>query len=211
MAPIFKKLTGSKIKRELKPWKRIISDINQLEIKMMSLPSEELLNKSNTLKADVTKGVSLNECLPVAFALVREAARRQLGERIYDCQLIGGAVLHEGSIVEMKTGEGKTLSSVTAAYLNSLTGKGVHIVTVNDYLAERDSTWMGKVFQHLGVSVGVIKANMEPSLRKAAYLCEITYGTNNEFGFDYLRDNMQWDINENCLLYTSDAADDSLV
>ena len=156
MAPIFKKLTGSKIKRELKPWKRIISDINQLEMKMMSLPSEELLNKSNTLKADVTKGVSLNECLPVAFALVREAARRQLGERIYDCQLIGGAVLHEGSIVEMKTGEGKTLSSVTAAYLNSLTGKGVHIVTVNDYLAERDSTWMGKVFPHLGVSVGVI-------------------------------------------------------
>ena len=150
--------------------------------------------KQIVLKSVLNKGETLDSILPEAFAVVREAARRTLGQRHYDVQLMGGAALHKGNIAEMKTGEGKTLVSTLPAYLNALTGKGVHIVTVNDYLAERDSEWMGRVHRFLGLKVGVILASMSPAERREAYAADITYGTNNEFGFDYLRDNMSWSL-----------------
>jgi len=150
--------------------------------------------KQIVLKSVLNKGETLDSILPEAFAVVREAARRTLGQRHYDVQLMGGAALHKGNIAEMKTGEGKTLVSTLPAYLNALTGKGVHIVTVNDYLAERDSEWMGRVHRFLGLKVGVILASMSPTERREAYAADITYGTNNEFGFDYLRDNMSWSL-----------------
>ncbi len=185
---------GSQHERNLKQLLPILHKINEKETWAMLLRPEEFREQTERFRERYQRGESLDSMLPEAFALVREAARRKLGERHYDVQLLGGIVLHQGKIMEMKTGEGKTLSSVTSAYLNSLSGKGVHVVTVNDYLAERDAAWMGPVYSYLGVSVGSILSNMPPSSpeRKAAYAKDITYGTNNEFGFDYLRDNMAW-------------------
>ena len=185
---------GSQHERDLKQLLPVLHKINALESWAMGLENSQFAGQTETFKNRLKQGESLEDILPEAFALAREAARRVLGERHYDVQLLGGIVLHHGKIMEMKTGEGKTLSSVTAAYLNSLTGKGVHIITVNDYLAERDAAWMRPVYQLLGVSVGSILSNMDTEARKEAYGKDITYGTNNEFGFDYLRDNMAWDI-----------------
>ena len=196
MGRVVEKVLGSKSQRDLKSLTPLVGRVGELEAKMIALDDAAFPAVTQQLRARLDAGESLDALLPEAFALVREAARRRLGERIYDCQLMGGAVLHRGSIVEMKTGEGKTLASVTAAYLNALGGAGVHVVTVNDYLAERDAEWMGRVFDLLGISVGVILANIDSSRRRAAYRCDITYGTNNEFGFDYLRDNMQWEERE---------------
>jgi preprotein translocase subunit SecA len=189
-------LFGSQHEKDLKKLLPAVSEINALESWAMSLGAEEYPKKTDEFKKRISEGESLDGILPEAFALAREAARRTLGERPYDVQLMGAIVLHQGKIMEMKTGEGKTLSSVAAAYLNSLAGEGVHVITVNDYLAERDAGWMGPVFSYMGVSVGAILANMDNQARKEAYKKDITYGTNNEFGFDYLRDNMRWDIRE---------------
>ena len=188
---IIKILFGSKHERDIKAMLPILHKINEKEAWALSLSEEEFKAKTDEFRERYQKGESLDSFIPEAFALAREAARRILGERPYDVQILGSLVLHSGKIVEMKTGEGKTLMSVAAAYLNSLTGKGVHIVTVNDYLAERDADWMRPVYSYLGVSVGVILSNMENDARRVEYNCDITYGTNNEFGFDYLRDNMQ--------------------
>ena len=188
---IIKILFGSKHERDIKAMLPILHKINEKEAWALSLSEEEFKAKTNEFRERYQKGESLDSFIPEAFALAREAARRILGERPYDVQILGSLVLHSGKIVEMKTGEGKTLMSVAAAYLNSLTGKGGHIVTVNDYLAGRDADWMRPVYSYLGVSVGVILSNMENDARRIEYNCDITYGTNNEFGFDYLRDNMQ--------------------
>jgi preprotein translocase subunit SecA len=158
------------------------------------LTREEMQEQTRTWQALKPSGPELDKLLPDAFALAREAARRILGERPYDVQMLGAIVLHQGKIMEMKTGEGKTLSSVAAAYLNALSGRGLHVITVNDYLAERDAEWMGPVFGYLGVSVGYIISTMDNEARKEAYARDITYGTNSEFGFDYLRDNMRYDL-----------------
>jgi len=176
--------------KELNRIAPLVARINELEAEFVRRSDQELKNKTTEFKARVQKGESLDALLPEAFATVREAAKRTLGQRHYDVQLIGGIVLHQGKIAEMKTGEGKTLSATLPAYLNALTGRGVHIVTVNDYLAKRDSEWMGQIYRFLGLSVGVILHGLTPEERRAAYNADITYGTNNEFGFDYLRDNM---------------------
>ncbi len=189
---IITSIVGSKAERDLKELLPILHKINEHEIWAMSLKNEDFPKQTEAFKDRIKNGEKLDSLLPEAYALAREAARRTLGERSYDVQLIGGIVLHQGKIMEMKTGEGKTLSSVAAAYLNALEGKGVHVVTVNDYLAERDANWMKPVFTLLGLSVGYIVSEMDPEARKKAYECDITYGTNNEFGFDYLRDNMKW-------------------
>ena len=187
------RVLGSKSNRDLKALVPMVNRINELESRMVALSDADFPAWTDRLASRLRSGESRDRVLPEAFALAREAARRQLGERIFDVQLMGGIILDRGAIVEMKTGEGKTLASVPAAYLNALTGDGVHVVTVNDYLAERDAEWMGRVHRYLGLSVGVVLARMEPHERKAAYACDITYGTNNELGFDYLRDNMRWD------------------
>jgi preprotein translocase subunit SecA len=186
-------LFGSKRERDIKTLLPRLHAVNAREAWAMALDASEFPVKTREFRDRLAGGEALEGVLPEAFALAREAARRVLGERAFDTQILGGLVLHDGKIVEMKTGEGKTLSSVAAAYLNSLEGKGVHVVTVNDYLAERDSTWMGAVFSYLGVSVGAILSNMDSDLRRQSYARDITYGTNNEFGFDYLRDNMTMD------------------
>ncbi len=182
--------------RILKKLEAISRQVNALEEDFVSLTDDELRAKTAEYQARYAEGESLDALLPEAFATVREAAKRTLGQRHYDVQIMGGAALHLGNIAEMKTGEGKTLVSTLPAYLNALSGDGVHVVTVNDYLAERDSEWMGRVHRFLGLSVGVILANMDPAERRVAYEADITYGTNNEFGFDYLRDNMAWSIEE---------------
>lgn len=187
-------ILGSKHERDLKELLPILHKINEKENWAMGLPDEEFPVKTSEFKERLKNGETLDDILPEAFALAREASRRTLGERHYDVQLLGAIVLHQGRIMEMKTGEGKTLSCVPAGYLNSLEGKGVHVVTVNDYLAERDALWMKPVYEFLGVSVGSILSNMDNDARKIAYEKDITYGTNNEFGFDYLRDNMAWDL-----------------
>ncbi len=187
-------LFGTQHERDLKALLPVLHSINEREAWAMSLAEADFPSVTATLKSRAAGGETLDKLLPEAFALVREAARRVLGERPYDVQMLGGVVLHQGKIVEMKTGEGKTLMSVSAIYLNSLSGKGVHVVTVNDYLAERDAAWMGPVYRYLGVSVGVILSSMDPPARREAYARDITYGTNNEFGFDYLRDNMAWTL-----------------
>lgn len=184
---------GSKRERDVKELLPIVAQINEKESWAQSLAPEDFPKQTQIFKERLSKGETLEDILPEAFALAREAAKRVLGERPYDVQLMGSIVLNSGRIVEMKTGEGKTLMSVAAAYLNSLTGKGVHIVTVNDYLAERDADWMRPVYTYLGVTVGSIISGMDNDTRKKAYNCDITYGTNNELGFDYLRDNMQID------------------
>ncbi|MCP3899373.1 MAG: DEAD/DEAH box helicase, partial [Desulfobacteraceae bacterium] len=194
----FTKLFGSNNERIIKKLHPLVDLINKLEPDMQKLDDNDFPKKTVELKQKVENGATLNDILPEAFAVAREAAVRSLGMRHYDVQLIGGIVLHNGSIAEMKTGEGKTLVAPLAAYLNSLTGKGVHIITVNDYLATRDSEWMGKLFSFLGLSVGVILHNMGDQERKDAYDADITYGTNNEFGFDYLRDNMKFEKKDLC-------------
>ena len=183
---IFKSYSEKEVKRVMP----IVEQINSLEDEMSKLSDEELKNKTNKLKNDLGEGKTLDEILPEAFAVVREASKRVLGMRHFDVQLIGGIILHQGRIAEMKTGEGKTLVATLPVYLNALTGKGVHVITVNDYLAKRDSEWMGKLYKFLGLSVGLAIAGMNPEEKQKAYACDITYGTNNEFGFDYLRDNM---------------------
>ncbi len=186
-------LFGSKSEADLKALLPVLHEVNAREAWAMSLAAEAFPEQSAALKQRLSGGESIDALLPEAFALVREAARRTLGERLYDVQILGGIVLHQGRIMEMKTGEGKTVSSVTAAYLNALRGNGVHVITVNDYLAERDANWMRPVYDFLGISVGTILSQMDTEARKAAYRSDITYGTNNEFGFDYLRDNMTFD------------------
>ena len=184
---------GSQHEKDLKALLPLLKRINAKEAWAISLGENEFPEQTERLKSEFKNGKTLDDLMPEAFALVREAARRTLGERLYDVQILGGIVLHQGKIMEMKTGEGKTVSSVSAAYLNSLAEKGVHIVTVNDYLASRDADWMGPVYRYLGISVGVIFAQMDNEARRDAYKQDITYGTNNEFGFDYLRDNMRFD------------------
>lgn len=207
---MFKKLFGSN-EREINKFRPLVASINALEEKMIALPDEQLKAKTQEFRERLEKGETLDQLLPEAFAVVRETAKRVIGERHYDVQLLGGIALHKGTITEMKTGEGKTLTSTLAVYLNALEGKGVHIVTVNDYLAKRDCNWMGSVYNALGLStacimhsvsylyeskimdsdeVSVEMENLCEISRKQAYDCDITFGTNNEFGFDYLRDNM---------------------
>jgi preprotein translocase subunit SecA len=175
---------------------KIVDQVNSFEASTAPLSDDALRAKTAEFKQRLADGQTLDDILPEAFAVVREAAKRTLGQRHYDVQLMGGAALHLGNIAEMRTGEGKTLVATLPSYLNALAGKGVHVVTVNDYLAERDSEWMGRIHRFLGLSVGVILNNMSPAERRAAYACDITYGTNNEFGFDYLRDNMAWSIDD---------------
>ncbi|MGF1536786.1 MAG: preprotein translocase subunit SecA [Elainellaceae cyanobacterium] len=187
---MLKKLLGDPNARKLKRYQPDVVEVNLLEEEIQPLSDEALADKTNEFRQRIEKGESLDDLLPEAFAVVREAARRVLGMRHYDVQLVGGMVLHEGQIAEMKTGEGKTLVSTLPAYLNALEGKGVHVVTVNDYLARRDAEWMGQVHRFLGLSVGLIQQGMSPPERRKNYACDVTYGTNSELGFDYLRDNM---------------------
>jgi preprotein translocase subunit SecA len=196
LGSLIKKIVGSKNERELKRIQPTVQRVNEFEPKLLPLSDDQLRAKTSEFKERADRGESLDELLPEAFAVVREAARRTLGERHFDVQLIGGIVLHEGKIAEMATGEGKTLVATLPACLNALEGKGVHIVTVNDYLAKRDRDWMGVIYGFLGLSVGVIVHELNDRERKEAYGCDITYGTNNEFGFDYLRDNMKFNIED---------------
>jgi len=189
---ILMKLVGTKNERELKKLAPTVDEVNRLEPEMRAKGDVELRGMTAMLKQKLTQGVELEDLLPEAFAVVREAAVRTLGQRPFDVQVLGGIVLHQGKIAEMKTGEGKTLAATMPVYLNALTGRGVHVVTVNDYLARRDSEWMGAVYRFLGLEVGVILHQMDDSERRKAYHSDITYGTNNEFGFDYLRDNMKY-------------------
>ena len=177
---------------------KLSEQVNTFEQSVSALSDSDLREQTTKFKARLEKGETLDDLLPEAFATVREAAKRTLGQRHYDVQIMGGAALHQGNIAEMRTGEGKTLVSTLPAYLNALSGKGVHVVTVNDYLAERDSEWMGRIHRFLGLKVGVILSSMTPAERREAYAADITYGTNNEFGFDYLRDNMAWTL-EDCV------------
>jgi preprotein translocase subunit SecA len=193
---LIKKIVGSKNERELRRIQPLVDKINEMESKISPLNDDQLRAQTSEFKERIERGESVEEILPEAFAVVRETAKRTLGERHYDVQLIGGIVLHEGKIAEMATGEGKTLVSTLPAYLNALKGEGVHIVTVNDYLAKRDSEWMGVIYRFLGLSVGVILHELNDQERKKAYHCDITYGTNNEFGFDYLRDNMKFTLED---------------
>ena len=190
MMSLREKLFGTHSQRELKRIMPIVDKVEALEDEYRKLTDDELKAKTPWLKSRLDAGETLDDILPDAFATVREASDRVLGMRHFRVQLVGGVVLHQGRIAEMKTGEGKTLVATLPAYLNALNGKGVHIVTVNDYLAKRDSEWMGKVYRFLGLSVGLIIHDLESSERQRAYAADITYGTNNEMGFDYLRDNM---------------------
>jgi len=187
------KVFGSKNERELKKLQPLVEQINSLEGEIQALSDAELKAQTARFKERLANGEALDDLLPEAFAVVREASRRTLDMRHFDAQLIGGIVLHQGKIAEMKTGEGKTLVATLPAYLNSLTGKGVHVITVNDYLARRDTEWMGQIYKFLGLSVGTILHGLDDTERKAGYGADITYGTNNEFGFDYLRDNMKFE------------------
>jgi preprotein translocase subunit SecA len=184
--------------RAVRNLEKLAAEVNTWESKISPLSDDELKNQTQEFRDRLSNGEDLDDLLPEAFATVREAAKRTLGQRHYDVQLMGCAALHQGNIAEMRTGEGKTLVSTLPAYLNALAGKGVHVVTTNDYLAERDSEWMGRVHRFLGLKVGVILASMTPAERREAYTADITYGTNNEFGFDYLRDNMAWSL-EDCV------------
>lgn len=193
---IFAKVFGTSHQREMKKIQPIVNKINSLEAEMQNLSDEQLQNKTKEFQERLKKGQTVNEILPEAFAVCREASKRVFGMRHYDVQLIGGIVLNRGAIAEMRTGEGKTLMATLAVYLNALTGKGVHVVTVNDYLAKRDAEWMGKLYSWLGLKTGVIVHGLNDAQRRDAYNCDITYATNNELGFDYLRDNMKFDLSE---------------
>ncbi len=196
MAKLLQKIFGSRNDRLIKRMRKTVAKINALEPEFEALTDEQLKAKTDEFRQRLADGTPLDDLLPEAFATVREAGKRVLSMRHYDVQLIGGMVLHEGKIAEMRTGEGKTLVATLAAYLNALPGKGVHVVTVNDYLASRDAEWMGRIYEFLGMTVGVILSNMPFEDKKAAYAADITYGTNNEFGFDYLRDNMAFSKEE---------------
>ena len=187
---LFTKLFGTRSEREVKKLEPQVEAVMALEEPYKKLTDQELRAKTQEFKDRYASGETLDALLPEAFAVCREAADRVLGMRPYRVQVVGGIVLHQGRIAEMKTGEGKTLVAILPAYLNALAGRGVHIVTVNDYLAKRDSEWMGKVYRFLGLSVGLIVHDLTAEQRRAAYAADITYGTNNELGFDYLRDNM---------------------
>ena len=193
---LLKTVFGSKHERDIKAIQPTVDRINSREPSVSDQTDQELRTKTNRFKTRLAAGESLNDLLPEAFAVVREASRRVLKMRHFDVQLMGGVVLHQGKIAEMKTGEGKTLVATLPVYLNSLGGNGVHVITVNDYLARRDAEWMGKVYRFLGLSVGVIQHDMDDDQRRTAYQCDVTYGTNNEFGFDYLRDNMKFEIGD---------------
>jgi preprotein translocase subunit SecA len=192
------KVFGSKNDRILKQIKPLVNRINELEDTVTSLDDAQLAARTVEFRERLAKGEGIEDLLPEAFATMREAGKRVLGERHYDVQLIGGVILHQGRIAEMKTGEGKTLTSTLPVYLNALSGKGVHLVTVNDYLAARDADWMGAVYNSLGISVGKIIHDMPDAMRREAYASDVTYGTNNEFGFDYLRDNMKFELSDFC-------------
>ncbi|MEO1479748.1 MAG: preprotein translocase subunit SecA, partial [Bacteroidota bacterium] len=193
---IAKKLFGSTNDRKLKASMRLVEEVNALEPQFNAMDDAQIAAKTEELKGRYASGASLDELLPEAFANVREAAHRALGLRPFDVQILGGIVLHEGKIAEMKTGEGKTLVATMPVYLNALTGNGVHVVTVNDYLARRDAAWMGQVYGFLGLTTGVVVPGMEDEARRAAYACDVTYATNNELGFDYLRDNMKYQLGD---------------
>ncbi|OAE12023.1 preprotein translocase subunit SecA [Pseudomonas simiae] len=195
-APLLKKLFGSKNEREVKRMLKTVQLVNAFEEQMVALSDEQLRAKTQEFKARIAKGETLDKLLPEAFAVAREAGKRVMGMRHFDVQLIGGMTLHEGMIAEMRTGEGKTLVATLGVYLNALSGKGVHVVTVNDYLARRDANWMRPLYEFLGLTVGVVTPFQPPEEKRAAYACDITYGTNNEFGFDYLRDNMAFSMDE---------------
>ncbi|HSS86350.1 MAG TPA: DEAD/DEAH box helicase, partial [Reyranella sp.] len=189
-------LFGTANDRVVKGFDKPVAKINALEPELIKLSDEQLRAKTIEFRERLAKGETLDDLLVESFATVREAAKRTLGQRHFDVQLKGGMVLHQGKIAEMKTGEGKTLVATLPVYLNALESKGVHVVTVNDYLAKRDSEWMGQIYKFLGLSVGVIVHELTDEERKAAYACDVTYGTNNELGFDYLRDNMKMDMDE---------------
>jgi preprotein translocase subunit SecA len=193
---LLKKIVGTKNERELKRIQPLIEQTNSFEERMKSLSDAELKAMTPHFKERLANGEELDALLPEAFAVVREAGKRTVGMRHFDTQLVGGVVLHEGKIAEMATGEGKTLVATLPVYLNALTSLGVHVVTVNDYLARRDSEWMGTIYSYLGLSVGVVVHGLDDPERKEAYGCDVTYGTNNEFGFDYLRDNMKYSLDE---------------
>ncbi|PQZ88097.1 MULTISPECIES: preprotein translocase subunit SecA [Pseudomonas] len=195
-APLLKKLFGSKNEREVKRMLKTVQLVNAFEEQMVALSDEQLRAKTQEFKARIAKGETLDKLLPEAFAVAREAGKRVMGMRHFDVQLIGGMTLHEGMIAEMRTGEGKTLVATLGVYLNALSGKGVHVVTVNDYLARRDANWMRPLYEFLGLTVGVVLPFQPPEEKRAAYAADITYGTNNEFGFDYLRDNMAFSMEE---------------
>ncbi|MCX5836260.1 MAG: DEAD/DEAH box helicase, partial [Deltaproteobacteria bacterium] len=195
-ASLLEKVIGSKNDRELKRYSAVLEEVNALEPEMMALTDRELMAKTPYFKEKLANGAELDDILAEAFAVVREVSRRTLLMRPFDVQIIGGLVLHEGIIAEMKTGEGKTLAATLPLYVNALTGEGTHVVTVNDYLAKRDAEWMGPIYKFLGLSVGVIVHGMDDDERRVAYHADITYGTNNEFGFDYLRDNMKFSLED---------------
>ena len=188
---LLKKIFGSRNDRLLKEYSRKLASINALESELAKLTDADLRARTDVLKTRVQGGAALDEVLAEAFAVVREGGKRALSMRHFDMQLVGGMALHYGKIAEMRTGEGKTLVATLPAYLNALSGKGVHVVTVNDYLARRDAEWMGKLYGLLGLTVGVNLSDSDTGQKQAAYACDITYGTNNEFGFDYLRDNLE--------------------
>ncbi len=188
------KLFGTRHDREVKKMQPLVAAINDLEPEMEALSDDELAGLTARFKERFEQGARLDDLMTEAFAAVREAAKRTIGQRPYDVQLMGGIVLHRGQIAEMKTGEGKTLMSTLAVYLNALEGKGVHVVTVNDYLARRDADWMGTIYGFMGLTVDCVQHGMPEAERKKAYASDVTYGTNNEFGFDYLRDNMKFDL-----------------
>ena len=191
---VMKRVFGSSNDRRLKSYRPRVAAINALEPEFAALTDEQLRARTDEFRAELKAGKTLDDLIPPAFAAVREAAKRTLKQRHFDVQLIGGLVLHEGAIAEMRTGEGKTLVATTAVYLNALAGEGVHVITVNDYLARRDSEWMGQIYKFLGMTVGVIVHGLDDDQRREAYAADVTYGTNNEFGFDYLRDNMKYDM-----------------
>ena len=189
---VARKLFGSANDRQIRSYQPRVAAINAMEPELVALSDEALRARTDEFKKQIAEGKSLDDILVPAFATVREAAKRTLGQRHFDVQLIGGMVLHEGKIAEMKTGEGKTLVATLPVYLNALTGRGVHVVTVNDYLASRDAEWMGQIYKFLGLTVGTIVHGLDDEERKAQYDRDVTYGTNNELGFDYLRDNMKY-------------------
>ena len=199
MANFLTRIFGSRNQRLLREYSKTVSRINDLEPGMQQLSDEQLLARTDEFRGRFEKGESLDDLLPEAFAVVREAALRTLGLRPFDVQLIGGMVLHEGNIAEMRTGEGKTLVATLPVYLNTLGGDGVHIVTVNEYLAQRDADWMRPIYEFLGLKVGVSKAGQTQEEKRAAYDADVTYATNNELGFDYLRDNLAFSLNDKVL------------
>ena len=193
---IFQRFFGSSNDRKVKAMTARAAKVTALEPEMQALSDADLRAKTAEFRDRLAKGATLDDIMEDAFAVVREAATRSLGQRHYDVQLVGGMILHAGGIAEMRTGEGKTLVGTAPVYLNALAGKGVHVITVNDYLAQRDAEWMGQVYRFLGMEVGVIVHGLSQGQRQAAYNSDITYGTNNEFGFDYLRDNLVYDADE---------------